>query len=47
MQKPFRGMYSESTTGLKIDFLERDIDTFAGWAGDLYKWEGVAKHIEF
>ena len=29
-----------STTGLKIDFLERDIDAFAGWAGDLLQMGG-------
>lgn len=32
-----------STIGLKIDFLERDIDAFAGWAGDLLQMGGVCK----
>lgn len=33
-----------STTGLKIDFLERDIDAFAGWAGDLLQMGGVLQN---
>lgn len=33
-----------STIGLKIDFLERDIDAFAGWAGDLLQMGGVLQN---
>ena len=33
-----------STTGLKIDFLERDIDAFAGWVGDLLQMGGVLQN---
>ena len=33
-----------STTGLKIDFLERDIDAFAGWSGDLLQMGGVLQN---
>ena len=33
-----------STTELKIDFLERDIDAFAGWAGDLLQMGGVLQN---
>lgn len=33
-----------STTGLYIDFLERNIDAFAGWAGDLLQMGGVLQN---
>ena len=33
-----------STTELKIYFLERDIDAFAGWAGDLLQMGGVLQN---
>ncbi len=36
-----------STTGLYIDFLERNIDAFAGWAGDLLHMGGGQNTLDF